>query len=392
MKKLLSQLMPVLLVAAFPAGAASPAGIQQAVQVVRAVGPEGQGNAAAAKAWQTLSTAPAAQLTTILAGMDDAGPLPANWLRAAVQAVADRELAAGRGLPLVALKQHLGNTKHDARARRLAYDLIARVEPETAKAMIPNLVNDPGVELRREGVQHYLDSASAAKSGGRQEVAMQSFETALRNARDVDQLQAAAKALREFGKTVDVPRQLGFLMDWHVIGPFDNTDRTGFEKVFPPEQQVNLQQELPGKAGKVGWTKHTTDDEYGMVDFNPVLGTEKEVTGYAYAEYEAPAARRAELRLGCKNAWKVWVNGEFVFGRDEYHRGMRIDQYRLPIQLQPGRNTILVKACQNEQKETWTKEWQFQLRISDETGAALLAANRAPTPANALNPRKTGKK
>jgi hypothetical protein len=36
---------------------------------------------------------------------------------------------------------------------------------------------------------------------------------------------------------------------------------------------------------------------------------------------------------------------------------------------------ILVKCCQNEQTETWTVEWQFQLRISDENGTAIRPAS-----------------
>ena len=108
-----------------------------------------------------------------------------------------------------------------------------------------------------------------------------------------------------------------------------------------------------------------------MVDFNEPYGALKEVTGYAQTEFISASARPAELRLGCKNAWKIWLNGELVFGRDEYHRGMRIDQYQLPVQLRKGANTILVKACQNEQKEEWTVQWQFQLRGWDATGTAI---------------------
>ena len=118
---------------------------------------------------------------------------------------------------------------------------------------------------------------------------------------------------------------------------------------------------------------------YGMI---------KEVVSYAYTEYDATESRKAELRLGGKNAWKVWVNGKFIFGRDEYHRGKRIDQCSLPIDLKKGTNTILVKVCQNEQEQSWTKDWDFQVRISDATGAAILAKNRKPTPKAALSPAK----
>ena len=78
----------------------------------------------------------------------------------------------------------------------------------------------------------------------------------------------------------------------------------------------------------------------------------------------------------CIRDRKIWLNGKLVFGRDEYHRGQRIDQYKMPIELLKGPNTILVKLCQNEQKQDWTVQWEFQLRVCDATGAAILATNR----------------
>ena len=93
--------------------------------------------------------------------------------------------------------------------------------------------------------------------------------------------------------------------------------------------------------------------------------------------FNSPAERPAEIRIGTGNAWKVWLNGKFVFGRDAYHRGAMLDQYLLPIQLRKGPNTLLVKCCQNEQKETWTVEWRFQLRICDQTGSAIRQAARS---------------
>ena len=98
---------------------------------------------------------------------------------------------------------------------------------------------------------------------------------------------------------------------------------------------------------------------------------QKEVVAYAVTTFDAPAERDAELRLGGKNAWKVWLNGEFLFGRDEYHRGQQMDQYKLQCHLKKGANTILVKCCQNEQKEDWAQNWSFQLRVCDALGGAV---------------------
>jgi hypothetical protein len=102
---------------------------------------------------------------------------------------------------------------------------------------------------------------------------------------------------------------------------------------------------------------------------------EKQVVGYAATEFASAEARDAEIRIGCKNGWKVWLNGELLFDRDEYHRGAKLDQYKLPCHLKAGKNVILVKCCQNEQTEQWTVEWEFQLRVCDATGTAIASAN-----------------
>ena len=62
-----------------------------------------------------------------------------------------------------------------------------------------------------------------------------------------------------------------------------------------------------------------------------------------------------------------------------YHAGMSIDQYIGRAQLKTGENSIVLKVCQNEQTESWAQRWQFQLRVSDETGKAILAQNRSST-------------
>ncbi len=71
------------------------AGLDQQLATLKAVGSEGAGNTAARQAWQQVSKADAASLPVILAALDDAGPLAANWLRASVDAIAERQLQKG---------------------------------------------------------------------------------------------------------------------------------------------------------------------------------------------------------------------------------------------------------------------------------------------------------
>ncbi len=350
--------------------------LKPALMTLKKVGPEGRGNAEAAGAWQTISKADAQSIPVLLAAMDDANDLAVNWLRAAVDTIVDRELKAGGKLPTDALRAFLGGTRHHPRARRLAFELIARVEPVEADKLVPTFADDPSVELRRDAVQRLLDTADKTLAAEDKAGATKGFRAALNAARDEAQIKKAAAELRKLGQEVDLPRHFGFLMDWKIVGPFDNAKLVGFDAVYPPEKAVNLADELDGKSGKVRWSTYATKDDYGMVDFNKPFGDHKGVTAYAYTEFNATGARPAELRLGCKNGWKIWFNGQLIFGRDEYHRGSRLDQYRFPIELKAGKNTILVKACQNEEVKDWTKEWQFQLRVCDATGTAILAKDR----------------
>ncbi|HYF37841.1 MAG TPA: hypothetical protein VD994_21240 [Prosthecobacter sp.] len=351
------------------------ADLQSAIAKVRSVDREGRGNEAASAAWQTIAQAEPNALPQVLAGMNGANPLAENWLRAAVSAIADRALASN-ATPVAAIRTFLQDTRNSPGARVVAFDLIQAAAPKEAEALTPTLLDDPSAELRRHPVSKLLEQGDDLVAKNDKPAAVTAYQKAMNSARDEDQIKSLAKKLKDLSSPVDLPRHFGFLMQWRLIAPFSNLERKGFDTVFPPEKEINLTATYPGKNDEPAkWVPFTSKDDYGMVDFNKPFTMLKEVTGYAYTEFDSESDRNAELRLGCKNGWKIWLNGEFVFGRDEYHRGAKLDQYKLPVKLKKGKNTILVKCCQNEQKENWTVEWQFQLRVCDATGTAILASN-----------------
>ncbi len=346
------------------------------------IGPEAEHNAEAALAVAALSKTSPEALPQLLGAMNSANALASNYLRAAVEAVVDRTLSAKGKLPLPELRSFLAETRNNPRARRLAYEILLKVVPEEAAQLVPTFANDPSVELRYEAVDLLTQKADALRDAKRSGEAIGAYQVALGAARDQKQIEKIAGDLRALEVSVDLPKLFGFLTHWKVIGPFDNTDSAGFGAVFPPEQEFKPDAVYDGKSGKVRWIDIATGEDYGKVDLNPSLGELKEVTGYASCVFNSPIEGPAELRLGCKNGWKVWFNGAFLFGRDEYHRGARIDQYRLPVVLKKGENVILLKICQNADVKDWTREWEFQIRVCDSTGTAILATDRPPTPAS----------
>lgn len=372
--------------------------LDQSLSTITKVGNEGQGNEAASEAWKDVVKAGPTALLPILSATGKGSTVADNWLRLAANTIAAK---AGSAAPVKDLEAFLRDEKNTSSARVLAFDLIQQADAKKADAIEPTLLTDPAQELRRGAVQRLIDEAKAKAAAKDEAAAKAIFAKAFDAARDEDQVKAVADGLEKLGEKPDIAKHFGFLMKWNIIGPFDNTKREGFNTAFPPEKEIKLDASYDGKLGKVQWMPYETTQEYGKLDFNKPLGVIqgaapapkeespapsrrrkgggieylKEVTAYAVTDFNSTTERDAEIRLGCKDGWKVWLNGEFLFGRDEYHRGAQLDQYKLKCHLKKGRNTILVKCCQNEQKEDWTVEWEFQLRVCDPTGTAILAEN-----------------
>jgi hypothetical protein len=351
--------------------------IADSLTAIKSVGPEGRGNAEAAAAWKKLAAGDATTLVPILEAMDGANDFALNWLRAAFDSITARALSTGGSLPVPDLGKFLLDTHHNPRARRLAFELLTKIDAGTTEKLLAGMLNDPSLEIRFDAVQKVIDQAGQSLAASNKVGATLLFQQALNSARDVGQIDGVAQKLAGLGQPVDTLKLFGFLTEWKVIGPFDNTGRKGFETVYPPEQKIDFAAEYDGKAGKVKWQDFVVTEKYGKVDLNQPCGKLKEVTAYATTDFISDRAQEVELRLGGDNSWKVWLNGKLLFGHDEYHFNAEIDQFQMPAQLQPGRNTILVKVCQNEQTEDWAADWEFQLRVTDSLGTPILSAGTA---------------
>ncbi len=373
-----------------------------ALDAIRMVGREGAGNVQATEAWRIVSQASSDQIVDLLAAMHDNEPLACNYLRAAVDTVVQREQAAGRVLPKDALVGFLKDTEMSSRGRRTAYELLQRIVPDAEQQFIPGMINDPCLELRRDAVARLFTEAAQLEEAGQAKKAIATYGKAFHAARDVDQINKAYDALNKLDAKADLARHYGFIMRWHVVAPFDNVGNKGFDVTNPPEEKVDLDATYSGKQNQqVTWRTWVSDDPNGIVDFNAAFkddqnpnkgqgGNYKGAVGYAYTEFVAPSDQTVDLRVGCINGNKVWVNGDEVLSNEVYHSGMEIDQYVTPVELKKGKNQILVKLAQNEQTEQWAQRWQFQLRICDPIGTAILSADRPLSDQTALRSPNRG--
>ncbi len=100
------------------------------------------------------------------------------------------------------------------------------------------------------------------------------------------------------------------------------------------------------------------------------------LSNYAAAEFMSADSREAEFRVSSVSAVKLWVNGKLIDEHNVYHAGSELDQYISRATLTAGRNVILLKVCQNAQTQSWARHWQFQLRVCDRQGTAVLSSDR----------------
>ena len=362
-----SVMLAVLLPVVF-AGVTDAAQTDELLQQLKAVQREGRGNEQATAALAELSKADAEVLPQILAAFDGANPLAANWLRAAFESIADRAVKSGKPLPRRQLEQFILDKGNDPNARRLAFEWLSQVDATLADRLIPEMLTDPGAEFRRDAVARLIQQAGKAAND---EAAVRLYRQALLGATDDDQVQSIVQPLKKLGVEINLQQHFGFLNHGKIIGPFDNKEELGFNVVYPPEKELQGDAVYDGSLGKVNWQPYDTDDDHGIYDIAKSISPYKGAVMYAWIEITSPEKLQAELRLGTPNAWKLWLNGELLFAREEYHRNMKMDQYRLPVRLKPGVNHVLLKLCQNEQTETWAQRYQFQIRLCDSSGVAI---------------------
>lgn len=149
-----------------------------------------------------------------------------------------------------------------------------------------------------------------------------------------------------------------YVSEWQIVGPFDNADDQGFEKLFGPEKNFTSEQTFANGLGEqVAWQTAATDDK-GYLDFTNCFQRTQDVVAYALAKIEAKEPAEVPILLGSDDAAAVWVNGKEVH-REHLHRSPRPAQDLIIAKLQQGVNDILIKVDQTG------GDWGLYLQLVD---------------------------
>lgn len=171
-----------------------------------------------------------------------------------------------------------------------------------------------------------------------------------------------SESLNDFSKANEYYSKIGALMNWQILGNFENISESGYDKDFGALSHPESSYEFKNKNNQT--IKWLTLPKYApgqWIRFGSHLNSDNSIF-YAQTFAYSPSKREVQFRLGVSGSVKVWVNDKLLFQeREERNNG--IDAYIFSVGLESGVNRILIQIGESEVENS-----NFLLRITDEKG------------------------
>jgi len=177
----------------------------------------------------------------------------------------------------------------------------------------------------------------------------------------------------------DLERRLAaenFILDWWVIGPFEDPEDKRLVTEQPPEREIDLSAKYEGAGGKtVRWSRLTgsdSDEDRRIAEveraigyrFHDTLEPDEHVSIYALTFVHVDEKTPVRLLIGSDDSVRCWINDELVWS-NPCIRGLSPNQDYVAATLQAGWNKVLLKVANNE------GAWGFFFQIVDMDGQFL---------------------
>jgi tetratricopeptide (TPR) repeat protein len=152
------------------------------------------------------------------------------------------------------------------------------------------------------------------------------------------------------------------LLQWSIIGPFENVAASGFDEEFFPEKRFAKNERGTGKGGiPVCWVDIPDNRLDGWIDFESFFANSQSVF-YSNCFVNSPKKQIVQIRIGTSGSFKVLLNDANILSCNK-ERNNDLDTYIAEVTLNEGWNKLLVKTGYSE-----IKACNFLLRITDTKG------------------------
>jgi HEAT repeat protein len=164
-------------------------------------------------------------------------------------------------------------------------------------------------------------------------------------------------------KMADALSKMGFIVKWHLIGPFSGQDVLREKDVIAPDA-VDISAQVVAEGRSFRWIPHRLESPNGVIDLLSAVARQNDCGAYAYAEVICDQEREVLLKIGSDDDIFVWVNGQLVH-KNIVARACAPDQDEVKVKLKAGVNRILCKILNGG------GDWGFCVRVTDLDGNPL---------------------
>lgn len=170
------------------------------------------------------------------------------------------------------------------------------------------------------------------------------------------------KNIAEYSKSKEYLDYIKNYYNWQIVGVFENTSGSGFDKNYPPISNPKSDATFLNRySAKVKWFDMNVFGSGEWLHYNYFFDISDGIT-YAQTFIESQNDTLVYGRLGVSGAVKVWNNDQVVFKeKEEPNNGQ--DSYIFGIELKKGWNRVLVQIGASENNRA-----NFIFRLTDSEG------------------------
>ena len=158
-------------------------------------------------------------------------------------------------------------------------------------------------------------------------------------------------------------REHSCLVDWSVVGPFDNPSMQGFEDPLGPER--GDPGPYQGRFSEIDWRELGSGHHLCAYRLGRWVEPSSSSVAYLSTVVEVEEAKESMLLVGSRSAYRMWVNGKPLGERATEH-GLGLDAEGWKVALEAGENEILVKLG-----SSGSGAMSWVARLVDEEGRPL---------------------
>ena len=173
------------------------------------------------------------------------------------------------------------------------------------------------------------------------------------------------ESIGDFRKAREEYDKLGAISKWQILGTFDNTSGSGFNKDFRvianPEPDAIFKNKV---NADVSWFVPPYERSDKWFDFDFYMDINNSIM-YAQTYLNSDVEQEVYFRSGNSGSLKIWVNDKLVTNVPE-ERNCDLDIYTNNVKLNKGYNRVLVQIGESESGRA-----NFMIRATDKDGRPI---------------------